>query len=960
MGTQNQKANLERLALVKRLLNENKEVVPYERVLTSAASKRVSQAVINMLTERYGTEKAVYCPVLQDDKIAYTDGRKIVVNIGCDYFKRCKTLETLEKRRMVEQGLYTHEAGHVLFTDFKTFQDLLNEWESEKKITFPVKQFPYFSQTAFAEINDCFAKNQKLIETIFFDIQNIMEDAYIEERILQTYKGSVNTSLLYVRNFLISDLKKRYKESKDLCWHDALLSQARGCLPEDYLKQNHVFEKTARLFDANAKGFCSFFDRIGRSFSAMFLLWDKYIKPKVDEALLQEEMLRELLKNLPQDELKKMMENEQQNGIASSSFPIPMPMPSPNSDSSDTGESNNGNNSQSDETSQGQKSSSSETSDSGTDGEQSDDSASSASDGPSKPDESDGVQSDDSIDCSSDGSSDTDENDGEQSDNSFGGDSNGPSDADDTDGEQSDDSFGGDSEGSSDTDENNDEQSSGSSGAPSDTDESDGEQSDDTTGNDSDGSLDTDESAGEQLDDSTGCDSDGSSGTDENGDEQSDDSTSGGSDGRSDTDENDGEQSDDRKIDNKGDCDNGENSENADSAGESDDAQASDSDLADSTDSSGNTSSSTSEVNMPDFIPSTAETKDLDSIPDGEVNEFNEDEYFDSLNPPTTLDGNKEPTDIGDTFSKNDEKSILSQTLNELSTTNEGLIERIADEIETFEISQTSLHKKVNCDIIHVRSGDENEYRRLALEAGVAKLSKALQKMVNAELFERRKGSVKRNLYSGKNLDLKSLANGSNKVFMQNKLPNKKPLISASILIDQSGSMSGEKIRHSIITAMVLEDFCRNLKIPFSITGHDVGCEGVRIFDYIDFGERNLSARNRLMRIQAGGCNRDGYAIRYVLNKMARRNESTKLLFLLSDGLPNDGGYGSASLIADLKEMQPIFRANRVILVPLCIDKNSLKSLRNIYGASLVDATNLQKLPYTLNQLLVKEIKKIL
>lgn len=681
MGTQNQKANLERLALVKRLLNENKEVVPYERVLMSAASKRVAQTVINMLTEKYGTEKAVYCPVLQSDKTAYTDGRKIVVNVGCDYFKRCKTLE---KKRVVEQGLYTHEAGHILFTDFKTFQDLLKEWESEKKITFPVKQFPYFSKTAFAEINDCFAKNQELITAILFKIQNIMEDAYIEERILQTYKGSVNTSLLYVRNFLISDLKKRYKENKDLCWHDALLSQARGCLPKEFLMQNRAFEKTARLFDANAKGFCSFFDRIGRSFSAMFLLWDKYIKPKVDEALLQEEMLRELLKNLPQDELKKLMEKKQQNGIVSSAFPLP------------------------------------------------------------------------------------------------------------------------------------------------------------------------------------------------------------------------------------------------------------------------------------DFIPSTAETKDLDSIPDGEVNEFNEDEYFDSLNPPTTLDGNKEPTDIGDTFSKNDEKSILSQTLNELSTTNEGLIERIADEIETFEISQTSLHKKVNCDIIHVRSGDENEYRRLALEAGVAKLSKALQKMVNAELFERRKGSVKRNLYSGKNLDLKSLANGSNKVFMQNKLPNKKPLISASILIDQSGSMSGEKIRHSIITAMVLEDFCRNLKIPFSITGHDVGCEGVRIFDYIDFGERNLSARNRLMRIQAGGCNRDGYAIRYVLNKMARRNESTKLLFLLSDGLPNDGGYGSASLIADLKEMQPIFRANRVILVPLCIDKNSLKSLRNIYGASLVDATNLQKLPYTLNQLLVKEIKKIL
>ena len=112
------------------------------------------------------------------------------------------------------------------------------------------------------------------------------------------------------------------------------------------------------------------------------------------------------------------------------------------------------------------------------------------------------------------------------------------------------------------------------------------------------------------------------------------------------------------------------------------------------------------------------------------------------------------------------------------------------------------------------------------------------------------------------------------------------------------------------------------------------------------------------MSIAAGGCNRDGYAIRYVLNKLSKRQEETKLLFLLSDGLPNDDGYGSASLIRDLKEMQPIFRANKVVFVPMCIDADSLKSLRAIYGTSLVDSTNLEKLPFTLNNLLVKEILK--
>ena len=362
---------------------------------------------------------------------------------------------------------------------------------------------------------------------------------------------------------------------------------------------------------------------------------------------------------------------------------------------------------------------------------------------------------------------------------------------------------------------------------------------------------------------------------------------------------------------------------------------------------------------QPTVVPSTAESArtNPDDAPDGEVKEVDEEEYFNSLNYPKELNGQAEPTDVGDSLEES-ERSVVLQTLNELSVSDTSLMERLADELETMAVSETELHKRVNCSIVHIRTGNAARYEQVALAEGVPKLSKALQKMVKKELFERQKGVVKRNLYSGKNLDLKSLSNGSNKVFMQNKLPNKKPLLSASILIDQSGSMSGDKIYRATVTAMVLEDFCRNLQIPLSVTGHDVSWGGVEIFDYIDFGEKNLSAKNRLMSIAAGGCNRDGYAIRYVLNKLSKRQEETKLLFLLSDGLPNDNGYGSASLIRDLKEMQPMFRANKVVFVPMCIDADSLKSLRAIYGASLVDATNLEKLPFMLNNLLVREIMK--
>ncbi len=240
----------------------------------------------------------------------------------------------------------------------------------------------------------------------------------------------------------------------------------------------------------------------------------------------------------------------------------------------------------------------------------------------------------------------------------------------------------------------------------------------------------------------------------------------------------------------------------------------------------------------------------------------------------------------------------------------------------------------------------------------VLRISKNLQRKVKKDLFERRKGSVKHNLYSGKNIDLRAICNGSNKVFMQNKLPNNKPLLAASVLIDQSGSMCGTKIYKATVAAMMLEDFCRNLNIPCSVTGHCTSASTVNIYDYIDFGERNPNAKERLAAISCGGCNRDGYAIRYVANKLAKRSEETKLLFIVSDGLPNHSNYGTHELIADLADMNKRNRNNGIIIVPICIEKSCLKELSFIYGSSLVDATDLQKFPVKLNTILARELKK--
>ena len=111
------KRNKDREAVIKRILKENKDKLPAEKILLSAENIRRGQNVINAITGRYGPEKAVYAPTLQDEAVAYTDGRKIVVNLG---HEMVTTEKDIKGKRRIEQGLYSHECGHVLFTDFES------------------------------------------------------------------------------------------------------------------------------------------------------------------------------------------------------------------------------------------------------------------------------------------------------------------------------------------------------------------------------------------------------------------------------------------------------------------------------------------------------------------------------------------------------------------------------------------------------------------------------------------------------------------------------------------------------------------------------------------------------------------------------------------------------------------------------------------------------------------------
>lgn len=789
------KRNKDREAVIKRILKENKDKLPAEKILLSAENIRRGQNVINAITGRYGPEKAIYAPTNNGDDIAYTNGRKIVVNLG---HEMVTTEKDIKGKRRIEQGLYSHECGHVLFTDFDVRKKTLETWEEAKKILFACNLFPYFDENIFKEMNDIFKDYPQIIESIFLFTSNVFEDAYIEDKLKKLYKGSILTSIDYA----VDKLRKRQLEKADFNWGNCCIMIARDCLPKEIYDKQPEYEKVKKLHEANMNGFCSYTDRMGRAFSVMFVLWEK-IKPEIEEAIKQQK-IADYISNMIGDALKNLKNQEQKDGMASSQTAPPNSF---NSDSSSKSSSNSNQANESDDNSDDKKDLTS----------------------------ADGNKSDENKD-GSDGA-----------DNSKGADN-----------QTNETGKTGETERSSKSDKGN-------------------KKNDSTNGK-------KDYQQRSLFDDL--FDFDGSSDSD----------------------------------------DNGQKSNN--------------------TDNTGNV-----EIKVID------NGKDYNAeIGNGEIRQIDEDEYFDNLNSVSDAIFDNEKTNVGDVSS--DEAGLISHALNEIVSNTPDYAEKIADSVELREIRNTDFHKYVDANVYHIRCGNRDTYNDIVAKENVLRISKNLQRKVKKDLFERRKGSVKHNLYSGKNIDLRAICNGSNKVFMQNKLPNNKPLLAASVLIDQSGSMCGTKIYKATVAAMMLEDFCRNLNIPCSVTGHCTSASTVNIYDYIDFGERNPNAKERLAAISCGGCNRDGYAIRYVANKLAKRSEETKLLFIVSDGLPNHSNYGTHELIADLADMNKRNRNKGIIIVPICIEKSCLKELSFIYGSSLVDATDLQKFPVKLNTILARELKK--
>lgn len=193
-------------------------------------------------------------------------------------------------------------------------------------------------------------------------------------------------------------------------------------------------------------------------------------------------------------------------------------------------------------------------------------------------------------------------------------------------------------------------------------------------------------------------------------------------------------------------------------------------------------------------------------------------------------------------------------------------------------------------------------------------------------------------------------------MFANKKAPVDLPDMAISVLVDHSGSMRGERIYASMKAAMLLHDFATGIGIPVSVAGHR--CPSGRHVEYIvytDFDQFSDNDRYRLAKMRAGGCNRDGAAIEISAKRLEERPEKLKLLIVISDGQPNDDGYGGEAAVEDIKSIISKYRRKGVEIIGAAIgdDKEEISA---IYGDGFLDIDDLSAFPKIMTKLVQKRL----
>lgn len=274
---------------------------------------------------------------------------------------------------------------------------------------------------------------------------------------------------------------------------------------------------------------------------------------------------------------------------------------------------------------------------------------------------------------------------------------------------------------------------------------------------------------------------------------------------------------------------------------------------------------------------------------------------------------------------------------------------------EARKVKLGDAHKGVNL-IIHrqpvISQDTVDSYA--AIVAPIAHISRRMHDLAAPYLLDETESGKETGLLSGEGIDanlIHRISRGGG-IFYRYKDEDEMD-VAVCVLNDISGSMDGERIIAARATSLVLYEFCRATGVPIMVYGHCAVKKEVHLFSYAEFSSIDGKDRYRIAEMDCTGRNRDGAALRYVGEKLLQRKESVKLLFLTSDGQPNDDDYTGSAAEADLRGIKKEFTNKGITFIAAAIGDDR-DVIERIYGTSFMDVTDLNKLPQNFLNVLTK------
>lgn len=146
----------------------------------------------------------------------------------------------------------------------------------------------------------------------------------------------------------------------------------------------------------------------------------------------------------------------------------------------------------------------------------------------------------------------------------------------------------------------------------------------------------------------------------------------------------------------------------------------------------------------------------------------------------------------------------------------------------------------------------------------------------------------------------------SNKIFYNNTYKIKESDLGIGIVLDMSGSMSGDNIRNGKAALILLHEVLLKLKINHSIIGHNSPNSRMSsdIYIFHEFNEyrKKLGKAYTIVDARVSGCNCDSGALYYMHRQLKRIHNRDKICIIFSDGEPTH--CSSIDLKTQIKAME--------------------------------------------------------